>query len=221
MRSKLLANRSRGFSLVEMLVVLTIMGILSALTVSSISSLRSTVLSATGNQLVDVFAMARQNSLTKNGFTAVVVRAQGTGACSAYCLLQLVRQDDGTFGSWTELSPWRYLPAGVVFENNQTTIDTFMLTAPALPSPLPTSYLFQGSPIDLTAAGTVVQCYQPDGTLINTLSNGHALQLRLIEGKADTTGSVTYSGATVAGAQVSYYDLFFIANTGITKIGRL
>jgi prepilin-type N-terminal cleavage/methylation domain-containing protein len=213
---------ARGFSLAELLMVLAIMGILSALAVSSISSLRSAGLSASGNQLVDVFAMARQNSISKNDFTAVVILTQGPEACSAYSLLELPGQPDGTMGtSWTQLTPWRYLPKGIVFENDQASIDTFMTTLPWASLPAPTSTLltscpFQGSQINLTMAA-IMQCYQPDGTLIG----GQPLRLRVIEGTANSAGTVTYNGATVSGAQVSYYDLYFIANTGATKVGRL
>jgi len=196
------------------------MGILSALTVSSFSSLRGTSLTAAGNQMADVFAMTRQNSITHNDFTAVVIRTQGVGVCSAYCVLELARGDDGTFGSWTQLRPWKYLPPGVVFETGQGSVDTFMSssqTSATLPLALPTSFPFQGSSIDLSGGGDVVQCYQPDGTLVG----GVPLRLRLVQGTADpSSGNVTYSGKLVSGTEVSYYDIYFIANTGATKIGR-
>lgn len=206
--------------MVELLIVLTIMGILSGLTVSSITMLRSTALTTAGNNMADVVAMARQNSITKNDFTALVIRTQGTNALSTYCIIELARQPDGTFGSWTEVSPWRYLPKGVIFENNQSTIDSFMLnslSSSALPVPLPTSFPFQGGQVDLTSNVNVVQCYQPDGTMVGEQS----LRLRMIEGSADpATGAITYQGAQTAGTEVSYYDLYFIANTGLIKIAR-
>jgi hypothetical protein len=215
--------------LVELLTVMAIMSVLAVLAVSSISSLRATSLSASGNQLVDVFAMARQNSISKNDYTAVVILTTGTSACSAYSLIELPSQVDGTRGaSWTELTPWRYLPTGVVFESSQAN-DTFMANTlntatqpPMLPLSLsagfPSGYPFQGSSIDLTAPGVVVQCFQPDGTLIWPLTGAQASQplvLRLIEGTADPT-----TGKTTNNSGPDYYDLYFLANTGTTKIGR-
>ena len=215
---------SGGFSLVELLVVMAIMGILSTLAVLSISSLQSASLTTAGNQLVDVFAVARQNSISKNDFTAVVIQTTGTSACSGYCLLELARQPDGTTGSdWTQLTSWRFLPRGVVFERNQAN-DTFMSSLPwaSMPSPSSatptflTSCPFQGSPINLTTSA-IVQCFQPDGTLIG---GQQSLTLRLIRGASDASGNTTYTGATVSGNEVSYYDLYFVANMGTTQIGR-
>jgi prepilin-type N-terminal cleavage/methylation domain-containing protein len=218
MRPKSTLAQRGGFSLVEMLVVLTIMGILSALTVSSFGVLRSTSLTLAGNNVVDVFAMARQNSIAKNDFTAVVIQTQGTAALTSYCVIDLARDANGNFGSWTQVSPWRYLPKGVIFENNQPSVDTYMqgTGTSTLPSALPTSFPFQGSQVDLTSASYVVQCYQPDGTLVG----GQPLRLRLIEGAADATGNIAYQGSTSSGTQVSYYDVYFVANTGLTKIAR-
>jgi len=210
-------KHKQAFSLLETLTVLVIMSVLTVLTVSSVSALRSTTLASSGNQMVDVFAMARQNSISKNSYTAVVIKSQGTGAYSAYCLLQLTRQDDGTFGAWTAITPWRYLGQGVVFESGQAN-DTFTSTSVSLPETLPTAFPFQGQSINLTTT-TIYQCYQPDGTLVG--GQTPALRLRLIEGQVDpSSGAFTYQGATVSGQEVSYYDLVFVSNTGVTMIER-
>lgn len=212
-------RQKQAFSLVEILSVIVIVSILT-LTTLSFSVLRSSALTSSGNQIVDVFAMARQNSIAKNDYTAVVIDTQGTGACKAYCLLELTRRDDGTFGSWTAVTPWRYLGNGVVFEDTAATasIDTFMQTSASasLPVPLPSSFPFQGQSINLNSAGIAVQCYQSDGTLVGS----QPLRLRLVEGIVDSNGNLTYQGAKPSGTQVSYYDLVFVANTGVTKIER-
>lgn len=234
MKERPLLSQRRAFSLVEMLVVLTILSILSALTFSSFTLLRTTALTVAGNNIVDVFAMARQSAIADNSFTAVVIRTQGTGALSAYAVFEFPRQADGQFPldgnskydstKWVQLSPWKYLPKSVVFENNQS-IDTYMGTSLTkgswsganLPPPLPSGqFSLQGATVDLSTADNVVQCYQPDGTMVSP----QALRLRLVEGAADSSGNITYLGATVSGSQVSYYDVYFVANTGLTKIAR-
>jgi len=207
----------QAFSLVEILTVLAITSILTILAVSSVSALRSTALTASGNQMVGVFAMARQNSISQDAYTAIVIKSNGTGAYSAYCLLQLTRQGDGTLGAWTAITPWHNLGQGIVFESGQAN-DTFTSSSIALPEALPASFPFQGQSIDLTAT-SVYQCYQPDGTLMG--SQSPALRLRLIEGHVDSSsGAFTYQGATVSGQEVSYYDLVLVGNTGVTKIER-
>jgi len=211
------AQLQRGFSLIETLTVLAVMSILAVLSMTSFSSLRSTSLTSTGNQMVDVFAMARQNSIAKNVYTAIVIKSQGTGSYSAYCLLQLTRQDDGALGAWTAVTPWRSLGRGIVFESGQTN-DTFISDQVNLPTPLPTVFPFQGQSIDLTVA-SIYQCYQPDGTLIAQPST--RMVLRLIEGAVDpTSGVFTYQGTKVSGQEISYYDLVFVGNTGMTKVER-
>ena len=213
------------------------MSVLAVLTAASLSSLHSANLSSSGNQLVDVFAMARQNSISKNDFTAIVILTSGTTACSAYCLMELPRQvdlnSDGSVPTptWTVLTNWKFLPTGVVFDYGDATPanDTFMTTwlngattPPMLPVALPATVNFQGTQV--ATSGAVVECYQPDGTLIwppsQVIPSGQTLRLRLLEGTANTSGVITYTGATSSGNQVSYYDLYFIANTGNTKIGR-
>jgi prepilin-type N-terminal cleavage/methylation domain-containing protein len=208
-----------GFSLMEMLVVMAIISILAVLGVSSFSSLRTVSLTSSGNQIVDMFAMARQNSIAKNAYTAVVIKSQGASAYSAYCLLELTRLDDGSLGEWTAVTPWRYLGQGIVFETGQPT-DTFISSSVSLPKALPTSFPFQGQQLDLTTS-TVYQCYQPDGTLSTQPAPSTRMVLRVVEGKVDSSsGGFTYQGLTVSGKQVSYYDLVFVDNTGITKIER-
>ena len=201
----------------EILTVLGIMSVLAVFAMSSTSALRSTALTSSGNQMADVFAMARQNSISKSDYTAVVILSQGTSAYSAYCLLELVPQDDGTFGSWTQLTPWHHLAQGTVFEpstgSSNPANDTFISTSVALPSTfpaLPTTFPFQGQQVNLSTSA-VFQYFQPDGTLNNQPPAG--LVLRMVEGNVNSGGALTYQGS-------SYYDLIFVSNTGIVKIRR-
>lgn len=180
------------------------MSILTVLSMSSISTLWSSSLTSSGNQLVDMVAMARQNSISKNAYTAVVIKSQGTGAYSAYCLLQSTPQDDGTFGAWTAITPWHFLGRGITFDSGSN--DTFAAANGTLPAPLPTSFSFQGQSIDLTST-SVYQCYQPDGTLTSQPTTTRMV-LRLIR------------NANPSASTVNYYDLVFVANTGMAKIER-
>ncbi len=198
-------SHRQGFSLLEVLIVLAIMSVLTALLMSSVSSLRSVSLSSAGNQMVDVLAMARQNSISKNVYTAIVIKSQGAGAYSSYSLLELARQDDGSLGSWTAITPWHDLAQGVVFESGQSN-DTFVSGAASLPKPLPAAFPYKGQQIDLTSS-TIAQYYLPDGTLSTQPALPARLVLRL---------TTTHASATPG----DYYDLVFVGNTGGAKIER-
>ena len=202
--------RGDGFSLVEMLLVMAVMSILLVLSYSSFSVFRSTLLASSGNQVADFATMARQNSIAKNAYTAIVIKTSGTSACSAYCLLQLVRNDDGSFGQWKALTPWKYLPGATIFEIGASK-DTFMaggnLQVPPFPS-MAGALVFQGAP---WTGSTSYQIYQPDGTLMG----GQAVRLRLVQGTADASVP-----AVTTSVGPNYYDLVFVANSGTVEIER-
>ena len=132
--------------MVEILTVLAITSILAVLddVVVLVASLHLTHGLRQSNRRC--LAMARQNSISHNAYTAVVIKSQGTGAYSAYCLLELTPQTDWSSASWTVISPWHYLGKGVVFENGQPN-DTFTAASVTLPQPLPTTFPlpFQGT----------------------------------------------------------------------------
>jgi len=84
--------------------------------------------------------MARQNSISNNCFTAVIIRTQGTGALAAYALIQTSWEDaNGKFADWAELTPWKYLPNGIIFEKTEGNADTYMQASASLPSSLPST----------------------------------------------------------------------------------
>ena len=107
-----------GFSLIEVLCVLAIMSILSTVMVMSFRSVDAAKLTTAGNTIADALNWARQNSISKNAFTAVVVKTTSTGAFSSYCLLQLQQNSDGSYGTWQALSAWKKLPTGIYFYAN-------------------------------------------------------------------------------------------------------
>ncbi len=208
-----------GFSLVELLMVMAIISMLTALTVGSVKAISGHALTSAGNQFVDLAALARQNSVSKGAYSAVVIKTLKNGAFSAYCVMELSRQDDGTFGSWKPITPWRTLPQGVVFAKDglPNTAPGFLDASGSTPKALPSGVAFQGQPVDFSAE-TVVQVYQPDGTL----SAGQPLRLRLVEGVVNASNSgITYTHALGGGQPANYYDIFFLRDTGQTKVERL
>ena len=102
----------RAYSLIELLAVMAIISALAGLTVGSLSPVKANALTAGGNQTADLLTSARQNSLARHAFTAVVIKTTGEARYGAFCLLELTRNDDGTFSEWKMAAPWRLLPEG-------------------------------------------------------------------------------------------------------------
>jgi prepilin-type N-terminal cleavage/methylation domain-containing protein len=211
---------AHGYSLIELLAVIAILSALAGLTVGSLSPVKATALTAGGNQITDLLANARQNSISRNAFTAVVIKSAGDARYSAYCLLELTRNDDGDFAAWRTLAPWRTLPAGVRFDPNAVTNPAvnFLTASPSPPFALPTSVQFRGQPINLTT-DAAYQIFAPDGTLRRDV----AVRLRLVEAAENLSGpGITYTGRKgTSGQPANYYDIVMLRDTGQAKVERL
>jgi prepilin-type N-terminal cleavage/methylation domain-containing protein len=208
-------RRRSGFSLLEMLCVVAIMSILSTVMVMSFRSVDAAKLTTAGNTMADALSWARQNSIARNAFTAVVVKTTPSGAYCSYCLLQLQQNSDGSYGGWTALTAWKKLPTGIYFYANTGVTDNFLNGSDTVPVSLPTSFPFQGQQIDLTSS-TIFHVYQPDGSLISN----QEFRLRLTEGVADSSGNVTVTQVDGTGTPINRYDVLILRDTGQVHIER-
>lgn len=206
-------RRAAAFSLIELLVVVGILSLLLGLGVSTVDVWKSQTLSTSGNRFVDYVAMARQNSIAKNVYTAVVIKTKGEGAYSAFCLLELSRPDDNTSGTWKQVTPWSTLKTGVVFA--PVTDSSFLSVSGNPPADLPTDLAYHGKPVNF-AYDAAAQVFQPDGTL----SAGQGVKLRLVEGYVGDADAVTYTRPG-KGSAANYYDIVFVRDSGQAKIERL
>jgi prepilin-type N-terminal cleavage/methylation domain-containing protein len=211
----------RGYSLVELLAVIAILSALAGLTMGSLSPVKANALTAGGNKIADLLASARQNSISRHSFTAVVIKSFGDARYSAHCLFELSRNDDGNFASWKILAPWRPLPDGIRFDNSESATN-FLATANsrtgAAGQNLPNAVLFRGTSVDLASSSDVrVQIFQPDGTL----AGEKLLRLRLVEAAEDTGNGIIYTGQKTAGQPANYYDIVILRETGQAKVERL
>ena len=208
---------SRGYSLIELLAVMAMLSALASLTMGSLSPVKANALTAGGNKIADLLTAARQNSLSRHAFTAVVIKSTGDARFSAYCLFELTRNDNGAFAAWKMFAPWRFLPEGVRFDPGTLTgpaanfVD--MSTPPPTPSTLPSSLQFRG----LAVNGVAYQIFAPDGTL----TKGAPVRLRLVEGAEDSGSGIIYTGQKTAGTPVNYYDIVILRETGQAKVERL
>jgi prepilin-type N-terminal cleavage/methylation domain-containing protein len=212
----------RGYSLIELLAVVAILSALAGLTMGSLSPVKANALTAGGNQVADLLASARQNSISHHSFTAVVVKSAGERRFSAHCLFELTRTDSGAFAAWKMVGPWRLLPDGVKFDPGIFTGSTSNFIylnpsdSPPSPSSLPSTVQFRGQAVD-TTNDVAYQIFGPDGTL----TKGAPLRLRLVEAGEDTGNGIIYTGRKTAGQPANYYDIVILRETGQAKVERL
>lgn len=209
----------RAYSLIELLAVMAIISALAGLTVGSLSPVKANALTAGGNQTADLLTAARQNSLARHAFTAVIIKSTGEARYGAFCLLELTRNDDGAFSEWKMTAPWRVLPEGIRFDPRAVAgpanfVDTS--SRPSTPLPLPASIQFRGSAVALNS-DAAYQIFAPDGTL----TKGDPVRLRLVEAGEDTGSGLIYTGQQSSGQPANYYDIVVIGETGQPKVERL
>jgi hypothetical protein len=200
---------------------MAILSALAGLTVGSLSPVKANALTAGGNQIADLLASARQNSISRQAFTAVVIKSAGDARYSAHCLFELTRNDDGNFADWKMLAPWRSLPEGVRFDPDAVTAPAvnFLTMSPTPPPfPLPASVQFHGHAVNLTT-DVAYQIFAPDGTL----TRGEPVRLRLVEAAENLTGpGIIYTGRKgISGKPANYYDIVMLRDTGQAKVERL
>jgi prepilin-type N-terminal cleavage/methylation domain-containing protein len=217
-RPRLTAARRRAYSLIELLAVMAILSALAGLTVGSLSPVKANALTAGGNQIADLLTLARQNSLSRHAFTAVVIKSTGDARYSAFCLFELTRNDDGTFSNWTVTAPWKQLPEGIRFDPRTLSgppanfVD--MSTPPSTPSALP-PIQFRGGALNVST-DVAYQVFAPDGTL----TKGAPVRLRLVEGAEDGGSGLIYTGRHNGGQPLNYYDIVVVRETGQAKVER-
>lgn len=209
----------RAYSLIELLAVMAIISALAGLTVGSLSPVKANALTAGGNQTADLLTAARQNSLARHAFTAVIIKSTGEARYGAFCLLELTRNDDGAFSEWKMTAPWRVLPEGIRFDPRAVAgpanfVDTS--SRPSTPLPLPASIQFRGSAVALNS-DAAYQIFAPDGTL----TKGDPVRLRLVEAGEDTGSGLIYTVQQSSGQPANYYDIVVIGETGQPKVERL
>lgn len=209
----------RAYSLIELLAVMAIISALAGLTVGSLSPVKANALTAGGNQIADLLTAARQNSLARHAFTAVIIKTTGEARYAAFCLFELTRNDDGSFSAWKMTAPWRLLPEGVRFDPRTVAGPANFLdmsSVPSTPSALPASLQFRGSSVAL-ATDTAYQIFAPDGTL----TKADPVRLRLVEAGENIGSGLIYTGQQSGGHSLNYYDIVVIGETGQPKVERL
>lgn len=208
-------------TLVELLVVVAILMLMMAAVVPAVTTIsRGRSLVIGGNQIANLANLARENALSNNSMTALIVptdinmekRNRMAG------LFQLLPSDNGTVPSsanWTQISSWETLPQGVVIDPG-----TFTFNDSSDPASTPGVPMPPFPPIRYGAGNCASYRYVvflPGGGLLS----GSSTLLRMVEGFLPAGSSkVSYTHPANGGLPANYYDITLIAATGRLKIDR-
>lgn len=211
---------SQGFSLIEMVVAMMVIGIISGFVVPAFNGFgRSSSLTSAGNAVANMANFARQEAMTKNTMTALLVLAnQGTD--DDYRAVTVLEYD--TVTGWSQALPWEKLPDGVMVDCSDTTNCSFLENSPK-PFPFLTKFggqnnppvSYQGQQV-ASSGGYIARLFLSNGSLQNP---EEPAQLRLVQGYRQGQ-SVVYTQPNASGKAANYYDIAIVGTTGTTKIDR-
>lgn len=179
----------KGFSLIELLSVIAVISVMLTASLPAISSIsKSRHLSTAGNLVYDLSSQARQNAMTKNAMTALVM-SKTTGS---FVLMELLPGKS----TWSPISRWYDLPEGIGVDESAS--GSFM-TRPGLAYPL--GNLTRGGSA-ISEADCVYQVFLPRGQLVQ---NGA------------TTPPILQLVEKYAGGRSNYYKVIINQFTGIAS----
>jgi prepilin-type N-terminal cleavage/methylation domain-containing protein len=192
----IVANKS-AFSLVELLVVVAVIGMVTALSVGGLSARNAASLRNAGAVAGGVADAARQMALSSRVRTALAVAITGP---DAYRALAVLKCDPG--GQWVPATKWTRLPENIIFDST----DSDFFTAAA--SSVTNAIQISGTTLS-AGTGFKAQGVCKDGTL-----EGQAIpmKLRLREGFY-TNGAHTFT----AGTTNRFFDIVLIPTGGRVK----
>jgi len=208
-----LRRRIQAFSLIELLVVVAIVAMLAALSVSLLgSSSAARRLEVGGNLVVDLINQARLNSQTQKVMTAVVLVTNAPSVEWRNRLFGMFELLPGT-STWIPIGKWEMLPDGIVVDASDASNNSFLTQQPTLPAPF--SNLSYGG-IALSPGDLVCQVFTPVG---NVLVQGVAAVAPVSPTLSLVPGII--QGRTTVKTMVNeYYNITINLYTGTPMVNR-
>lgn len=163
----------RGFSLIELLTVITIIGIMITFSALSIGSIGARRLSQGGNLVVDLANEARQNSMTKGVMTAFIVAKSSPS--TNHKLRSFILMEKGPRQTeWKPVTKWELLPTGTVVDGTAS----FIQQTPAIGL----SNLPKLNNVAMDPSSCAFQVFLPDGRLsVKGITSPEFPVLRVVE----------------------------------------
>lgn len=210
----------RAFTLVELITVMAIITVMVTLLVPAFTSIgKANALNTSGNHVVNLINLARENSMSKNVMTALVVLTDSSMADAnrSLVLMELDPTTDGSQpspGNWRQISGWETLGSGVIVDPNLFTFNKSSDSAGEPGVPTPAFPAIQHSGKIASSYGYLV--FLPGGNLLGS----NASQIQLVEGIIASGGAVYTRRTAAGGGPANYYNITVLAATGRIKIDR-
>gem|GEM_PF-2679257 len=200
------AGRGRsGFSLVELLTVLTLVLMLCGLALAGMRSLQPSRLSQSGEMVGGVLSLAHSTAMARSGTTIVAFPVSGE---AAYRSVAVFSRNLRT-RQWEQLTPWRNTGEGIFFDADPSLANSlFSSPSASLPADFPSTLAIKG--VSIPAAGARYLIFDALGMPSGASSD--FLRVRLIPGFRDGTAD-----APVVTDQANHYDLLVLSSVSGIK----
>jgi type II secretory pathway pseudopilin PulG len=205
-----------GFTILELMVVIAISILLVGLLAPAVNSLaKTTLLTSSGNQIVNLVEFARQDAMSKNAMTALIMVDDPAmdNKDRTFAIFELTPSPNGIqsqTSDWKQISHWETLSAGVIVDQSMLQ-DSSTQPFP----PFPALKYGASSPASYKYA-----VFLPGGALLS----GSAAQIRLCEGYYPPGATAPIytrpKAGSGPGSPANYYNITILAATGRPKIDR-
>lgn len=202
---------SRGFSLIELLVVITVVVLLTSVSMVTVGGNQSRKLTANGNLIADLSMQARQNSISKGVLTALVLCKSYPNNRELNNRLFVLMELSPNSTTWKQVTKWQILPQGGAIDTQQS--DSFLSQVPNVDTPI-SNLKYLGT----TVTDIAFQVFLPDGSLATKKQPPSGPSPMLPPVLRLTEGTTNSSGDLIKTSSPNYYKITLNLYTGMPKI---